>query len=273
MFHLSAREILSTCAATVVAIMLELAMPQMAAADESAAASANSREAIDRVAGQYQLFLGPDRIPLAMQKEPVLRWPNATRQTPDGATFVWTHQGRPEAIACIWEHGGLSHAFHSLSTSELVAKHNEQTIWHPAAAGIQPVALAGAPEPADSAAKRLRQMKELARRFTCRLTGDRGGEQLRLLPRPLYRYQTKRDDLIDGALFAFVQGTDPEVVLVLEATRHNGKREWRYALTRRSMAALEADLDGKPVWSVPANGGAPGDVWFHGGIGPASSGQ
>ncbi|HJT33036.1 MAG TPA: hypothetical protein VJ783_13425 [Pirellulales bacterium] len=295
MFHRRARKILSRCLAAVAAIQLRCGAvsrpphrwavvwavvvlgvigPQIAAADEPAApASVDAREAIDRVAAGYQLFLGPDRLPLEMQKEPVLRWPNPTRETPEGATFVWTHQGRPEAIACIWDHGILSHAFHSLSTSELVAKHNGQTIWHPAAAGIEPAPLAGAPVPADSAAKLLRQMKDLARRFTCRLTGDAGGEQLRLLPRPLYRYQTKRDNLIDGALFAFVQGTDPEVVLVLEATRHNGKSEWRYALTRRSMAALEADLDGKPIWSVSANGGAPGDVWFHGGIVAASSGQ
>lgn len=116
-------------------------------------------------------------------------------------------------------------------------------------------------------------MKDLARRFSCRLTGDADGEQLRLLPRPLYRYQTNRDNLIDGALFAFVQGTDPEVVLVLEATRRDKRSEWRYALTRLSMATLEADLDGKSMWAVPADSGATGKVWFHGGIASAPSAQ
>ncbi len=33
-----------------------------------------------------------------------------------------------------------------------------------------------------------------------------------MLPRPLYGYQVDRADLTDGALFAFVQGTDPEVL-------------------------------------------------------------
>ncbi|HEV3005878.1 MAG TPA: hypothetical protein VGX78_15535, partial [Pirellulales bacterium] len=95
---------------------------------------------------------------------------------------------------------------------------------------------------------------------------DRDGEELRLLPRPLYRYQTQRTDLIDGALFAFVQGTDPEVVLVLEAVGRDAESEWRYALTRRSVLPLEADIDGERIWSVPLSGGGFAEGWFHGDV-------
>src|SRR5579859_7664172 len=66
-------------------------------ADEPAAkAGDDAREVIVRAAAEYELFLGPDRRKLEMQKEPVLRWPNPTRETPEGATFVWTRDGRPE---------------------------------------------------------------------------------------------------------------------------------------------------------------------------------
>ena len=110
-------------------------------------------------------------------------------------------------------------------------------------------------------------MKELSRRFTCRLSGDgQKGEELRLLPRPLYRYKAERAGLVDGALFAYVQGTDPEVILSLEAARQDGDLAWRYALTRRSMLALEADFDGEHVWAVPYGAGDPAAVWFQGGI-------
>ncbi len=237
-------------------------------ADEAAPPSGDdAREAIVRIARGYKLFLGPDRRPLEMQQEPVLRWPNPTRETPEGATFIWTLDGRPEAIACIWQHGVLSHAFHSLSASKLVAEHGSQTIWNPAKPGISFQEIPKAPEPADSAVKRLTQMKELARRFSCRIVADGAkGEELRLLPRPLYRYKTDRPDLFDGALFAFAQGTDPEVILVLEAHRAGAATKWEYAITRRSMVALEAKLDGESIWSAPFGAGAPDQAWFQGGI-------
>src|SRR6516162_4851959 len=86
--------------------------------DAAAPAGDAAREAVVRIARGYKLFLGPGRRPLEMQPEPVLRWPNPTREVPEGATFIWTLDGRPEAIGCIWKHGILSHAFHSLSASE-----------------------------------------------------------------------------------------------------------------------------------------------------------
>src|SRR5262245_33663697 len=74
------------------------------------AADDEARQAIVRVARDYELFAGADRRRLVMEAEPVLRWPNPTRETPEGATFIWTLDGRPEAIACIWRHGSLSFA-------------------------------------------------------------------------------------------------------------------------------------------------------------------
>ncbi|HET6879886.1 MAG TPA: hypothetical protein VFI31_07015 [Pirellulales bacterium] len=228
-------------------------------------ADANSREKVTRIAEGYQLFLGDDRLPLSMERDPVLRWPNPTRDTAEGSTFLWTLDGRPEAMADVWIRGGVpTHAFHSFSKSKLLAVHNGQTIWHPEKSGIEFTEFADAPRPDDSAAKRLGQMKGLARRFTCRIQGRKDGEDLRLLPRPLYRYQTKRSDLLDGALFAFVQGTDPEVMLVLEALRGVDRSAWQYALTRDSGVGLEADLDGQRIWNVPNSAGAADEVWYQG---------
>lgn len=237
--------------------------------DPAANTEGDSRDRIERFAKRYELFLGADKLPLEMQPEPVLRWPNATRDTREGATFVWTLNGRPEAIGCVWENGGYwAHAFHSLSGSKLIAQHNSRTFWQPEKAGIEFSPFSQAPEPAESAVKRLSQMKDLARRFRSRLPeADRKSEELRLLPRPLYRYKTERKDLIDGALFAFVQGTDPEVILVLEAVRQNGKSEWRYALTRRTGLAVEADLDETTIWSQSVSNGAPDAAWFIGRLG------
>src|SRR5579863_6525238 len=165
--------------------------------DAPAQAASEARDAIVRAARGYQLSLGHEQRPLEMQPEPVLRWPNAVRGTPEGATFVWTLDGRPEAIACIWQNGSLSNAFHSLGDGKVIAQYGGRTVWHSEKPGLELKQVPKSPPPADSAIKRLSQMKDVARRFTCRLT-EAKGEELRLLPRPLYRYKTDRPELFDG---------------------------------------------------------------------------
>jgi hypothetical protein len=54
----------------------------------------------------------------------------------------------------------------------------------------------------------------------------------------------------DLALFVFVQGTDPECVLLLEAT---AGATWRYALARQTKWGLKAKLDGQPIWERAPN--------------------
>ena len=67
--------------------------------------------------------------------------------------------------------------------------------------------------------------------------GTHGAEwELRLLPQPLYRYESTDPDVLDGAVFAFVTsaGTDPEVILMVEARKPSGGGEpvWHYAVGR-----------------------------------------
>jgi hypothetical protein len=75
---------------------------------------------------------------------------------------------------------------------------------------------------------------------------------LRLLPRPLYRYElpmNNKSDVLDGVVFGLVQGTDLEIVLLLEAV--DGKTpSWRWAAARMSDLHLSLQLDGKQVWEV-----------------------
>jgi hypothetical protein len=202
---------------------------------------------------------------LKLEAAPVLRWPNPTREVPDGATFVWTLDGRPLAIGCVWRFRGLGFAFHSLTPQPIQAAHGDQVVWKCDRQGMTLESFADSPVPAKSAVTRAKQIRDLARRFNCHLVGQ-GKEKLRLLNRPLYVWDRNGDKLTDLALFGFVQGTDPEVILLLEAIDGARGQEWRYALTRRSMAALEADLDGKKVWSVPGGAGARGEPWFQSGL-------
>ena len=72
------------------------------------------------------------------------------------------------------------------------------------------------------------------------------------MPTPLFRYPKKAEDgVVDGALFALASeaGTDPEILVILEAVQSEGGLRWEYALGRFSDHDLFATLDGKPVWS------------------------
>ena len=70
------------------------------------------------------------------------------------------------------------------------------------------------------------------------------------MPQPLYRFEKTSSDLLDGALFSLVNGTDPEVLLLIEARRTANGFQWQYALARLSTRELQVTYDGQKVWSV-----------------------
>jgi len=203
-----------------------------------------------------------------LRPQPVIRWRNVVRgQEGEAMMVVWAHHGRPVAMASLYPwNGKMCHEFDSLSReNKLIARDKDKVIWSPATAGVEFKEFPAAPKPAKTPGERLRQMKTIAERFNAKMTGWLGDntdqEELRLLPRPLFRYDlTKAKDadpnLLDGALFAYVQGTDPEVVLVLEAIGTADKADWQYALVRATSGGLEVKLDKEVVWTAkkaPAN--------------------
>ena len=52
--------------------------------------------------------------------------------------------------------------------------------------------------------------------------------ELRLLPKPLYRYESTDPEVLDGAVFALVSsaGTDPEIILLIEARKTPEGPRW-----------------------------------------------
>ena len=129
-----------------------------------------------------------------------------------------------------------------------------RSTWAPLAPGIELRAIKNAPAPARSAPQRLSQMRALTRDFSAS-TKDLSEKrlELRLLPQPLYRYESTDPDVLDGAIFAFVTSTDPEALLVIEArkpARADGP-VWEYGLCRFTDLALVARHKGKEVFAAP----------------------
>src|SRR5262245_3518234 len=179
----------------------------------------------------------PDR-PLELRKEPVFEWLNPARNAQQGAVFLWLRDGRPAALACIFSQPHeklpgrqIMHELHALDTEKLLVKRDGYNQWKPEA-GFARAELPDAAPPAAAPGARLVQMKRLAQEFSGHSV-DRDGKrwELRLLPTPLYRYPAARSGVIDGALFALMSsaGTDPEVLLVIEAREIDRKTRWEYA--------------------------------------------
>jgi hypothetical protein len=213
-------------------------------------------EDLKHAAARYRV-VADDKVPktMALVAEPVLHWTNPLRQTHDGAVFIWLADGRPEVAASLYRYksNGITfedHEFQSLATTGLTASRNGQQVWAPRTGGITLNPIPGAPKPPSTPAERLRQMRALAHEFHAffDVPGDRS--ELRLLSRPLYRYDVNRPELLDGALFAFVVATDPEVLLAIEARPVGGASVWHYGLARMSMVNMRAQHKDRQVWSV-----------------------
>jgi hypothetical protein len=239
---------------------------QSRAADDRSAEEVSARnqkieEAMEASVKWYELLPNAEATtPLTPQV--AMRWINASRGR-DAQDFLllWVHDGRPVAAASVFPFDrDLCHELCSLSrAAELVARDRGRTLWAPESAGVKFQDVLDGPAPAETPTLRLAQMKNIAARFTATLTGWKDDESerevLRLLPRPLYRYDIKaatetHPNLRDGALFAFVQGTDPEVLLLMEEVVLGDRPRWQYAFARATSGALEARLEDQLVWKV-----------------------
>lgn len=213
-------------------------------------------------AAEYTIYRDSSRKErIELRRKPVLVCSNPTREGGDGAVFVWTCRGRAEVIGTLFSFPTIGprqlyHEFHSLSLSVLDVSRagTHASTWTPSAPGIELAALTGAPGPAQSAAQRLSQMRELAREFSASTTNrsDRRLE-LRLLPQPLYRYESTDPDVVDGALFAFVTSTDPEALLVIEARKPSadGGPVWDYAVCQLTDLGLVVRHKGEEMFTAP----------------------
>lgn len=218
-------------------------------------------DVLRRAAASYEIHVGPKRqTEVVLRPEPVLHWANQVRYSLDGATFIWTAGGRPHAIGSIYSSTDqarfylLDHEFQSLSPGPLIARRRGIAVWNPTEPGVKIAPFPEAQVPAKTGALRLVQMRRLAGRFTVigfpYDSSSKDSWQLRLMPHPLYRYHSEEEGILDGALFAFAHGTDPDLIVVLEAT--NGPTpQWRYGLGRMCGLPLQVQLDEQQVWKVP----------------------
>jgi hypothetical protein len=193
----------------------------------------------------------------ARASDACLRWSNPVSGEKDGVLAVFTFGGgRPAAIGQFFRVGPKRwvNEFAIVASSDAEIMRSGRPFWKPSEYICSFADLPDAPKPADKPALRLAQMRKIAADFT--VVDQFGWEEakitphnLRLLTQPIYRY-AEEGKIIDGALFAYAVGTDPECNLLLEAYSDEQGTRYRYALTPMSIYQLEARYKDREVWSI-----------------------
>jgi hypothetical protein len=195
---------------------------------------------------------------LRMEPEPVLRWTNHLGRRFYGDVYIWTHEGRPEAVASVTTIFTAKQQTYteiqSLSTGRPHLSWDDKAVWEPSEPGVEFKPLPGAPKPAATAAARLLQLRNLAGQFS--VVADYGigkveKEELRLMAAPIFRYQSTAQGVTDGGLFAFCKGTDPDAFLLIEARGKKDEIEWQFAFARfNGSCVLRALHQEKEIWQA-----------------------
>ena len=239
------------------------ALPQVPAAppdkEELSGNAAKAAEFAAAEAVRYEIrHADKEKQTFKLLPQPVLRWTNPTRGEVHGSVVLWTNNGCPEAVASIYQFfhkKQLNVELVSLSEVPLKANRNARLRWTPEA-GVKFAAILGGPAPATTADKRQFQMRALARKFTGYLAepgeADDKLTELRLMASPLHRYTATDGSGREGAVFAFVTTTDPEILLLIESRKRSGGCEWVWAAARMHFRPLQLKLADKVVWEVPA---------------------
>jgi hypothetical protein len=206
----------------------------------------------------YEIRVGKDdkEKKLDLQREPVLKWSNPDRGEIHGNVFLWTREGRPLAVGCLFKWFSpfthMSHEFQSFAEEPLVAKFHGNQVWETSESGLRFEDIPDAAAPAANEVQRLLQMKQLAKDFSGKKTerDETKDVELRLLPQPIHRYSAPKQEIITGGLFALVHGTDPEIFLLIEARgKDAATARWQYAATRMTSVAVLLRYKDKQVWS------------------------
>ena len=249
--------VIPRCVRLPTAIWLAIAISLCQAAAGSAQEASDNLVAFQRVGGYSLVEIQEDQRPVDLElvQQSMLSWSNPVFGTTAGGLFLWVNDGRPAVVMKTYKtkNDRWFEQIRSLSTNRIIARESQDgaIFWSPDQ-GAEPMKrLPRSPRPAASEVSRLVQMKSLHRKFVAKgdIEGAGGQQELRVYPRPLYRYKT--DAVIDGAVLGFTQGTGPDVLLILEARQSEGEASWYYRLGSIGIFKVDVFYDGEPVWSEP----------------------
>jgi hypothetical protein len=206
-----------------------------------------------------------------MLPQAVFRHSQPVRGDDIGAVYLWVDRDkRPAALGTTFaftvqgDERSVVHEFHSLARQPIESHWRGKLQWRSPIAGLKWQAVPKAPPPDKTATGRLRQAREITRRFQAESIEHKGGRwELRLLAKPIHQFDIEPPtSVLAGSLTVFCQGTDPELILAVEAQKRDDQFVWHYAAATFTDYALRLRLDDKEVWSNPEFSARPSSPYW-----------
>jgi hypothetical protein len=241
--------------------------PSEAKKDKSAAEAATkaeeqARREAERVIRGIEMEMRIDDKWTKVERidKPLLFYSEPTRNNDRGSVWGWGRKGRPVAVVELYQDTNVRtrwvFAICNTSGGKLRATQAGAPWWRGNDSASELKDIPGAAAPASEAPLRQRQFKLLGQQFTAHefWDPDNSRYELRLLKRPLYTYRDEANGVLEGGLFTLANGTNPEILLFVEARADPKKRSksvWQYTVGRLAHAELHLQYDGKEIFEAP----------------------
>ena len=216
-----------------------------------------------RAAGiEVKVTVGDRATKATIHPDPLMKYTDVPRQIEMATLWVWHDDGRPVAFGKVEAYGRKDgtkwlYCFASASPELVEGKWPDGRRFQARKAGIEWATLKG-PAPQETAAGRVRQMKELFQRFTATTRDDalKTSDDLRPLARPLHEYSAPKQGVVQGVVCGFAaNGTNPDVIVALEAadglTTRAFRTTWRYGVIGMTASGISVKLDKNEVFTRP----------------------
>lgn len=197
-----------------------------------------------------------------LHPEPLLKYGDPTRDIGSSALWVWMDGEVPAMFQKIEVnvHQGSNNkwtwCFANASSRKLECAWPEV---RPGSITVNEILTSRIPEsPKVKESAPVSAMAFTARQLSRKFTARDGDDELRLLPRPLLEFKAEKQDIPYGAVFGFATGTNPSVVLIVQAEKKNGEMIWTYRPLHMTALTVELEYDGRKVWQE--NGQPPNEV-------------